>query len=131
MVIDSHVLLWWLESPGKLSADAAREMKRLEAGESGFQILSVTFWELRLKELRGQFEPKMPVREWPALLGRIPNLEIIDIDADLWLRSAEIRWEHRDPADRLIAAAALRKSVPVITKDSRFHEPGCPVKAVW
>lgn len=131
MVIDSHVLLWWLERPEKLSVEAAREMKRLESGEPGFLVVSVSFWELRLKELRGQLEPRVPIREWPRVLRPIRNLEIIDVDADLWLRSAELKWDHRDPADRLIAAAALRESVPVITKDGRFREPACPVEVVW
>lgn len=131
MVIDSHVLLWWLECPEKLSESAALEMKRLESGESGFRIVSVSFWELRLKELRGHLEPKTPVREWPRLLRRIPNVEIVPADSDLWIRSAELDWDHRDPADRLIAATAARDSLPVITKDGRFHEAGCPVQALW
>jgi len=55
----------------------------------------------------------------------------VDADAEDWMSAAELPWTHRDPADRLIAAIALNRHVPVLTKDAVFHATGCPVKAVW
>lgn len=44
---------------------------------------------------------------------------------------AELDWDQRDPADRIIAATALAQGVAVLTKDAMFHQPGCPVEALW
>ena len=131
MVIDSHVLLWWLEAPSLLSDRAAAALRRIETGESGFLVSSVTFWELRIKEVRGLLEPKTSVRQWPRLLGKIENLQVLDVGPDLWMRAAELEWSHRDPADRILASTALRHGVPMLTKDRLFHAPDSPVPAVW
>jgi PIN domain nuclease of toxin-antitoxin system len=84
-----------------------------------------------MKELRGLLQPRTPVREWPRLLGRIHNFEILDVDTDVWIRAAELDWPHRDPADRIIASTALRLGVAVLTKDRVFHSADSPVDAVW
>jgi PIN domain nuclease of toxin-antitoxin system len=131
MVIDSHALLWWLEGSGKLSPRAGEILSGLERGEGDFVVSAVTFWEIRLKEVRGQLEPKTPVSGWPRLLARLQNLRIVNSDAGLWLATAELKWSHRDPADRMIAATARRFEMPVLTVDGKFHDKDSPVKAVW
>ena len=45
--------------------------------------------------------------------------------------SADLRWDHKDPADRIIAATALAQGVAVLTKDARFHRGDSPVEAEW
>jgi PIN domain nuclease of toxin-antitoxin system len=49
----------------------------------------------------------------------------------LWLATAELKWSHRDPADRMIAATARRFGMAVLTTDGKFHDEDSPVKAVW
>lgn len=94
-------------------------------------MASVTFWEMRLKERRGRIEPKTPVESWPRVLGAIAPIQIIDTSPTIWIRSANLRWDHKDPADRIIADTALVHGVPVLTKDRAFHEADSPVEAVW
>lgn len=131
MVIDSHAIVWWLEETPRLSKRAAGIF--LGGPDSAIPLLiaPVTFWEMRLKEKRGHFLPKTPVSEWPSLIAKIPWIEIVDTDSAIWLAAAELEWAHRDPADRIIAATALARGVPVLTKDRVFHRKGCPVEAVW
>lgn len=131
MVIDSHVLYWWLDGHPRLSAKAELAILTAENGETPLLLSPVTFWEFANKERHGQFEALRPVREWPGVLRSAPWLLIPPTDSETWLLAAELDWSHRDPADRLIAATALRHGVPVLTKDRVFHEKGCPVKAVW
>jgi PIN domain nuclease of toxin-antitoxin system len=131
MVIDSHVLYWWLERHPKLGEQAARAFAQAERGESRLLIAAVSFWEFANKERMGQFVATRPVREWPGILRKADWIEIVPADTEVWLRAAELEWAHRDPADRMIAAIALMHGVPVLTKDRVFHESGCPVEAVW
>jgi PIN domain nuclease of toxin-antitoxin system len=131
MVIDSHTLLWWLDGDDRLSATAKRILEN-EATEPGSLIVSaVTFWELRLKEVRGRLTPRKPVNTWPELIRRLPHLCMEEVRVGHWLQVAEMEWENRDPADRIIAATALSHGVPVVTVDEKFHRADSPVKAVW
>jgi len=131
MVIDSHVLYWWLDGFPRLSPDACRVLERAEQGDGVLKIAAVTLWEFADKERQGKFMARQPVIKWPFLLRDIPWIQLIDTDVEIWLAAATLDWAHRDPADRIIAATALLHGVPVLTKDRVFHEKSCPVKAVW
>ncbi|MCX6880844.1 MAG: type II toxin-antitoxin system VapC family toxin [Verrucomicrobia bacterium] len=131
MVIDSHVLYWWLDGHPRLSARALRAIEAAADGGPPLLISAVTFWEFGIKERRGQFRALRPVREWPDILKLTSWLRILPTDTEIWLRAAELDWQHRDPADRIIAATALVHNVPVLSKDDLFHQPDCPVEVVW
>jgi PIN domain nuclease of toxin-antitoxin system len=131
MVIDSHALLWWLEGDERLSEPARRVLDNEAAAPGSLVVSAVTFWELRLKEVRGHLTPKRPVNTWPELLRKMPHLRISEVGLDHWLRVAEMDWQNRDPADRIIAATAIGLGVPVVTVDEKFHREDSPVEAVW
>jgi len=131
MVIDTHALTWWLEESPKLSRRAGGIISSAREAPRPLLVSAVSFWEMRLKECRGHFLPKTPVSEWPAFLAKVPWIEIVDTTASIWIAAAALDWNHRDPADRLIAATAIAHGVPVLTKDRLFHRKGCPVEAVW
>jgi len=131
MVIDTHAMLWWLEGDSRLSATAVQIFEEAEARRERLYFSPVSFWELRVKELRGQVRPRVPITEWPELLSGLAWLRIVAPDTGIWLQSAELNWTHRDPADRLIAATALTHHVAVLTKDQRFHSSDSPVRSVW
>jgi PIN domain nuclease of toxin-antitoxin system len=131
MVIDSHALLWWFEGGEKLSVTAREVLAGIGGNDRLFMVSTVTFWEFRMKELRGQLQPKRPLRDWPDVLRRTGNIQLVEVSSEIWFRTAELDWSHRDPADRIIAATALIHGVEVLTKDDRFHEADSPVKAVW
>jgi PIN domain nuclease of toxin-antitoxin system len=131
MVIDSHALLWWLEGDARLSQPARQILDNEEAAPDSLVVSAVTFWELRLKEVRGLLTPKRPVNTWPELIRRMPHLRIAEVEVNHWLRVAEMDWSNRDPADRIIAATAIMTGMSVISVDDKFHRNDSPVKAVW
>lgn len=131
MVLDSHVLYWWLAAPDLLSDAARRELDGAMRGEGRAFFTVVSLWELELKRKKGKLPMRQALREiWPDLRD-MPGLEWLAPDADDWLLAAELPWKHGDPADRLIAAMALNRGLAVVTKDRKFHTAGCPVAAVW
>ncbi len=131
MVIDSHVLLWWLTDAGKLSTRAGDFLTSCEAGEQQCVLAGVSLWELEHKRRKGRLPLANPVRTWLPKLQALEFVKLTGTSLDLWLSAAELAWTHRDPADRLIAATALARGVSVLTKDRRFHAPDAPVSAVW
>jgi PIN domain nuclease of toxin-antitoxin system len=57
-------------------------------------------------------------------------VELLPVDTATWLRSLELPWDHRDPADRVIVATALLQGVPLLTADAMIRGfPG--VTAIW
>jgi len=131
MVIDSHALLWWLDGDSRLSPRAKQILENESAEPGSLVVSAVTFWEFRLKEVRGRLTPRKPVNLWPEFIRRMPHMRIEEVKVGHWLRVAEMRWENRDPADRIIAATALHLGIPVMSVDEKFHRNDSPVKAVW
>jgi len=131
MVIDTHVLLWWLTDTGKLSGTARDFMNGCEAGEKHCVLSGVSLWELEQKRRKGRLSLTNPARTWLPKLQQIDFVELAGVSVDQWLVAAELAWSHNDPADRLIAATVLARGVPILGKDRVFHGPDSPVKAVW
>jgi len=131
VVIDSHTLYWWIEESPLLSKKAAELLNSAEEKGANFYLSPVTFWELRMKQLKGQLESRIPITRWPEVIEDFEWMEMISPDTGIWLQAAEMGWKHRDPADRLIAATALKYGVTVLTKDTKFHLEDSPVEAVW
>lgn len=130
-VIDTHTLLWWLASPDSLSSTVAKVFKSWENGSGEALVCGVSLWELEDKRLRGKLALQFPVRSWLPEIEAIPWMRLLETTPEIWLDAAGLNWQHRDPADRIIAATGLSHSVPVLTKDRRFHDADSPVKAVW
>jgi len=131
ILFDTHVLYWWLGEPSRLSAVARGWTEQTSSNPKIILISTVILWELEYKRQAGKLSLKTSLREaWPTL-KIMPGVEWISPNAEDWLTAAELGWSHRDPSDRLIAAIALNRGVPVLTKDGKFHESDSPVKAVW
>jgi PIN domain nuclease of toxin-antitoxin system len=47
-------------------------------------------------------------------------IQIIPIDENIWLESVKLKWEHRDPADRVVVAMAEQYQTFVITADQKI-----------
>ncbi|MEO5915151.1 MAG: type II toxin-antitoxin system VapC family toxin [Luteolibacter sp.] len=130
-VVDTHALLWWLSAPDSLSTQAAECFKSWESGSGEALICGVSLWELEDKRLRGKLELQSSVRTWLPEIAEIPWMRLLETTPEIWLEAAGLDWQHRDPADRIIAATGLGHSVPILTKDRRFHETDSPVMAIW
>ena len=60
--------------------------------------------------------------DYVRLLKQIPNFEIVPIDADLWVESPALQWDHSDPMDRLVTAPAKTRALPLLTRDEAIAE---------
>ena len=130
-LIDTHVLLWWLKKPALLSPAAHHHFAAWEAGLGKAMLSGVSLWEIEYKQLQGKLELQAPAGNWISILSQISWIQWVDTTAEIWSRAANLPWNHRDPADRIIAATALVHQVPLITKDRKFHKTDSPVKAIW
>jgi PIN domain nuclease of toxin-antitoxin system len=130
IVLDTHVLIWWVDGTGELSRTAASMIKRAQA-DGGIMISSITAWEIAMLVDRARLTLTMDVPTWLSTVNRVPGLRFIPIDNQIAIGSVNLPGEfHQDPADRLIVATARRFGAPLVTQDRRIRSDP-HLKTVW
>lgn len=128
VLLDTHVLLWWAVDPGRLSSAAAASLAAAE--RAGGFASSISIWELGVKIQRGKLELGIPIEEFARRIHKSGIIELLPVTTQVWLRSLDLAWDHRDPADRVIVATALLQDVPLLTADAEIHRFG-GISSVW
>ncbi len=121
MLLDTHIWLWALLDPARLS----RAVRALIASPAETLRLSpVSVWEATMLAERGRIALEPDPRSWlDRALAAAPVTEV-PLTFEVAMASRNITLEHRDPADRFIAASALVFGLTLVTADARLLE--CP-----
>jgi PIN domain nuclease of toxin-antitoxin system len=115
LILDAHVLLWWLGAPEKLDQEGRQAIA--SAGNLVY-LSAAVMWEIRIKEGLGKlklpknFEPvvaKEAFEELPIRLGHVHSLRTLPL-------------LHRDPFDRILIAQAMHEGATIVTRDEVFAE---------
>ena len=71
----------------------------------------------------------LSVREFTDRLEQVDRVEVLPVDVATWIKNFELDWDHRDPADRTLVAAAVLHACPLVTPDAaiRAHHP----QTIW
>ena len=121
IVLDTHAWLWWLSNPELLAPEARRATERAAASKS-LWVSTISAWEIAMLVARGRLELSMPVRRWVALCEALPFLRFLPPDNTVLLQATLLDESFpKDPADRIIAATALRLECPLVTKDRKLR----------
>lgn len=126
VLLDTHVFLWALMQPGRLS-DAARAA--VESMETEVLVSAASAWEMAIKFRLGKLpEAESAVRGYEAHLQRLGGnaLPISSHDA---LMAGLFDSDHRDPFDRVLAAQAMTRGIPLVSQDPAFAK--FPVTVLW
>jgi PIN domain nuclease of toxin-antitoxin system len=130
IVLDTHVLVWWLSDPSKLSARAQRAIKR-SASENAITISTISLFEISTLLRRGRLQLGVPSEQWFAALRSLPELVIEPVSAEIaWLAGTYNGDIPGDPADRIITATAHAVSARLITADDKLRL-AASVDVVW
>lgn len=127
LLLDTHVWLWSLTQPDRLSRRARNAIAR-RRGE--LWLSPISSWELLVLAERGRVKLDDEPRRWlrEALL-RSPVREAA-LGHEVALRSREVALPHQDPADRFLVATALVYELTLVTADDTLlHARACPVLA--
>jgi len=130
IVIDTHVLIWWINNPEKLSKKAAQLIDR-EKKKDLILISSISVWEIYLLIKKNKLNLLMDTDSWLDTIESLPFIQFIPIDNKIAAKSVILPGEfHSDPADRLIVATARERGLPLVTSDERIREYSY-VETIW
>ncbi|MCU0868702.1 MAG: type II toxin-antitoxin system VapC family toxin [Burkholderiales bacterium] len=122
MVLDTHVLVWWLADRARLGAPAARAVDRA-AADGGVIVSAISLFEIATAVRRGRLVLTRPLDQWCADVRCIAGLRIEPVGADIAEQAAAYDGTVQgDPADRLILATAHVLARPLATFDRRVRQ---------
>lgn len=130
IVVDTHVLVWWVSDPGRLSPAAKRAIDR-RSRKDPIVASTITVLELATAARRGRLELDSPFQEWLADVAALPDLRFEPVSVEI-ARLAGTFEETLpgDPADRIIVATARALGVKLVTADARLKGLR-EIGAVW
>jgi len=119
LLLDTHIALWWLESPDRLEPAA---LHAIRAATGGVWLSAASLWEMAIKKSLGQLTYP------PSLLSALGNdgIEILPVRADHALAVADLPLLHRDPFDRLLVAQARIAGLTIVTRDDKVRAYDVP-----
>ncbi len=120
LLLDTHVLLWWLDDNPTLLAPA-REI--IADGRNLAFISAATIWEIVIKKALGKLG--LP-DEFKEILAREP-FERLDVTADHAFQVGRLPPHHRDPFDRMLVAQCQVDGLTLVTRDPTVKRYNIPV----
>lgn len=125
ILLDTHVLLWWITDHPQLSS-VAREL--MGDGNNILYWSAASSWEVSIKYALGRLPlPTPPADFFPPELvkNRIESLPVLDRHA---FRAGLLPPHHRDPFDRMLAAQALEESLILLSNDRMLSLYDVPIR---
>ena len=115
LLLDTHILLWWLADDPRLPRSAATA---IADGESLVAVSAASAWEIAIKRAAGRLEAP------DDLLGAIEanNFGSLSISPAHALAAGALPAHHADPFDRMLIAQARAEGLTVVTVDGRFSD---------
>ncbi|MFA6111892.1 MAG: type II toxin-antitoxin system VapC family toxin [Candidatus Latescibacterota bacterium] len=118
LLLDTHIVLWSLLEPGRLSPEVRQHL-----GDPGNElwISPISVWEMAVLAEKGRVlidapDPTVWIRD---MLSRAPLREAT-LTHEVALQSRCVNLGHQDPADRFIAATAMVYDLVLVTADRRL-----------
>jgi PIN domain nuclease of toxin-antitoxin system len=124
LLLDSHILLWWLMKDSRLPVQA---WPLIEEPENIILVSAASIWELALKSALGKLELDFPAFQVSIIESRLEPLPVTFEHAGA---VAALPRHHADPFDRMLVAQSLAEKARLLTHDTRLSRYGNVVLVV-
>jgi PIN domain nuclease of toxin-antitoxin system len=121
VLLDTHVLLWWLHDSARLQR-ATRQL--LADAQHELVWSAASTWELGIKLALGKLRLDEPLPQFVTRILRQQGLVAMPVQHAHAAHVAQLPPIHRDPFDRLLIAQAVVESLPLLTADARLADYG-------
>jgi PIN domain nuclease of toxin-antitoxin system len=122
LLIDAHVLCWWIGDLPELADDAR---SAIADPANIVSVSTASVWELAIKRAAGRLEFDGDFREELET----NRFDILPIGLDHALAAATLPPHHNDPFDRMLVAQAQIERLTIVTRDRRIPQYGVQVLA--
>ena len=128
IVLDTHVWIWWVSEPDRLSARAHAAIR--DARQIG--ICPISIWEISTKAAKGKLALDRDLDIWVHQALALPATVLLELSPEIAILAGQLgeRGFHGDPADRLITASAMCRGVELASKDQAIRA-FTGVRTVW
>lgn len=126
LLLDTHVLLWLEHQSENISRKALALIQ--DPGNQRFASV-VSLWEITIKWKKGTLELPQSPGSFIAKACELSDIQLLPIQADHVLMTANLPDIHNDPFDRLMIAQAISESMVFISADSTNRD--YPVMNAW
>ena len=121
VVLDTHVLVWWLNGDKKLSLKAKKALGKCKKQHSSIKVSAICAWEIAMLVEKGRLVINMDVDSWLGEANKIPAISFVPIDVEIAVKSTSLPGSfHKDPADRMIVSLARHLALPLVTADQQI-----------
>lgn len=115
LLLDTHVLLWWLDD----NPDLSRRARTVIADGNNLVFVSAAvIWEIQIKHALGKL--KIP-KNFRKVLDR-QGFELLDITVEHAYAVGKLPLYHRDPFDRILVAQAKVENMTLVSRDNRVKK---------
>lgn len=120
LLLDTHVWLWRLLAPERIS-DAAE--RALSDGDAELCLSPISVWEALVLARKGRVRLDPTPAEWVLEALRRSAPAAVPLTHAIAMRSeAMTDFEAADPADRFLAATALEHDLTLVTADRALRD---------
>jgi|SRR3989344_2126732 len=131
ILLDTHTLIWWVDSPQKLSKNARTVIEKEKSKEKSILVSSISTLEIYLLIKKGKLILTNYPDVWLEKIESLPSVKFIPIDNKVAVQSVNLPdFSHKDPADRIIIATSLLEGATLITSDNKILKYK-HARAVW
>lgn len=109
-LLDTHILLWWLSDPKKLSSQVT---KIISSPENDIFVSAATAWEIAIKKGLKKLRAPDNLEE----IVEAKDFKLLPIQFEHALFVEKLPRIHDDPFDRLLIAQCLCNQLTIITSD--------------
>ncbi len=118
ILIDTHIFLWAIAEPHKLSPNHKETIERLS---NTIYVSAVTLMELMIKTSIG----KLDIDFDPIDIIKQSGFELLDFSGEDALGLKEMPFHHKDPFDRMLISQAINRKMYLMSEDSKFKYYDC------
>ena len=115
LLLDTHIWLWALGQPSRLSR---RVRDELQNPDNELWLSPVSTWEALLLNAHGRIRLPANLAEW--LARSTAPLREAPFTHEIVLLAQQLPLAHRDPADRFLAATAQIMDLTLLTADDKL-----------
>ena len=117
LLLDTHILLWSLLEPTRLTRDVAVE---LESRNNELWLSPISTWEVIVLVEKGRVVLETDPATWLRSVYKSVPFKEAPVNHEVAIQSRLINLPYQDPADRFLVGTALVYGLTLVTADPRI-----------